>query len=111
MQSHYKNFTESSKSNLVESNVKWFQFSRELLSLAKRASKGDKITNLEKYDAFLSKSVEELIYGTNDISLFEKNSYFTEEVSINPNDNKSSSSSIQMGITSVVKGSLFARLI
>jgi len=58
------------------------------LAMIKKAMNGHKIPNIDKYEAFLGRSVEELIYGTNDVSLFDKNSYFTEEVSIIPNDGR-----------------------
>ena len=42
MQQNLKDLNEASKANLVESNRKWFQFAKDILQLAKRATKGEK---------------------------------------------------------------------
>lgn len=51
MQQNLKDLNEASKANLVESNRKWFQFSKDILHLTKRALKGEKEVSekLEKY--------------------------------------------------------------
>jgi hypothetical protein len=77
--------SESAKANLLESQTKWFEFSKEILTLAERASRGDNIDEkLAKYSAFLNVDVEELVNCTKDVSIFDRNSYITEEVSLTP---------------------------
>lgn len=46
IQQNLKELTEVSKTNLIESNKKWFQFSKEILQLARKASKGEKVEKL-----------------------------------------------------------------
>lgn len=91
MQQNLKELNQASKVNLIESNRKWFQFSKEILQLAKKAVKGQSekstLERLEKYEKFFGCNIEELIYSSADISLFEKNSY-TEDISIVPDQGK-----------------------
>lgn len=51
MQQNLKDLNEATKNNLVESNRKWFQFSKDILQLAKRALRGEKEVGdkLERY--------------------------------------------------------------
>ena len=46
IQQNLKDLNEVSKANLIESNKKWFQFSKEILHLARRAVKGEKVEKL-----------------------------------------------------------------
>lgn len=58
LQSHYRTMCESAKGNLLESQRKWFEFAKEILMLADRASRGENIQQkLDKYSAFLSVDV------------------------------------------------------
>lgn len=78
----FEEFADSSKQNLYESNQKWFLFSREIFNIARRHIKEDKVSLLERYQSFFVGNIEDLIEA-NDISLFDKNSYMNEDVSVN----------------------------
>jgi hypothetical protein len=39
---------------------------------------------LDKYEKFFGHNIDELIYTSADISIFDKNSYFTEDISMVP---------------------------
>ena len=85
LKKNFKDLNESSKSNIMESNRKWFQFSKDILILAKRLAKGEKLGDrLEKYEKFFGCNIDDLIYSSNDMSIFDKNSYFTEDISLIP---------------------------
>lgn len=44
--------------------------------MTKKAIKGENVKErIEKYEKFFGTNVDELIYSTEDISLFERNSY------------------------------------
>ena len=90
MQQNLKDLNEASKTNLVQSNRKWFQFSKDILHLAKRSLRGEKdvAEKLEKYEKFFGLNIDELIYNSADISIFEKNSYFTDDISMVPGENR-----------------------
>lgn len=62
-------------------------FSREIFNLAKKYIKEDKLKNIEKYQSFFIGNVEDLIEA-NDISLFDKNSYTYDDLSMNPDISK-----------------------
>lgn len=41
---------------------------------------------MDRYEKFFGLNIDELIYSSADISIFEKNSYFTEDISMVPGD-------------------------
>ena len=71
---------------MIESNQKWFYFSREIFMAAKKYIKDDKVKLIERYNSFFGGNIEEHIEA-NEISLFEKNSY-NEDLSITPDISK-----------------------
>ncbi len=78
---------DSSKVNLFESNQKWFNFSREIFLVAKKYIKEEKAKLLERYNSFFVSNIDEHIEA-NEISLFDKNSYVNEDLSIAPDISK-----------------------
>jgi hypothetical protein len=90
----FDEFAESSKQNLYDSNQKWFLFSREIFNIAKKHIKEDRVKLIEKYQSFFVGNIEDLIEA-NDISLFDKNSYMVEDLSVNPDVSKRTSFTIQ----------------
>jgi hypothetical protein len=58
----------------MESNQKWFNFSREIYSVARKYVREDKLKFLEKYNSFFGGNIDDHIEA-NEISLFDKNSY------------------------------------
>lgn len=60
LQANFKDFIEASKSNLLESNRKWFNFAKELLLLVKRAERGEKV-RLDHFERFFRGNVDEHI--------------------------------------------------
>ena len=86
-QSKFEEFAESSKQNLIESNQKWFYFSREIFTFARKYVREDKVKLLDKYNSFFGGNIDEHIEA-NEISLFDKNSYMNEDLSIAPDFSK-----------------------
>lgn len=85
LQNHYRTMSESARANLLESQRKWFEFSKQLLVLADDASNGKDIKEkLRSYSDFLNVDVDDLVNCTKDVSLFDRNSCVTEEVSLTP---------------------------
>jgi len=96
MQKNYKQFAESAKANLLESQNKWSAVAKELVSISKELITG--VENLKggtginekkfavlvnktmKYEKFLNTNLEDLISQSQDVSLFDKAS------TINDND-------------------------
>lgn len=105
MQKNYKQFAESAKSNLLESQNKWSAVAKELVLISKELISGieslksgvdinDKklsiiINKTLKYEKFLNTNLEDLISQSQDVSLFEKASTINEnekysEINISP---------------------------
>lgn len=70
-------------------------FSRDLFNIARKYIKEDKIKMIEKYQSFFVGNIEDLI-DANEISLFDKNSYMYDDLSVNPDLSKSTSVIIQI---------------
>jgi hypothetical protein len=60
-QSKFEEFAESSKQNLIESNQKWFYFSREIFTFARKYTREDKVKLLDKYNSFFGGNIDEHI--------------------------------------------------
>ena len=105
MQKNYKQFAESAKANLLESQNKWSAVAKELVSISKELITG--VENLKsgaginekklavlvnktmKYEKFLNTNLEDLISQSQDVSLFDKASTINEndkysELNISP---------------------------
>lgn len=94
MQRNYKQFAESAKANLLESQNKWSAVAKELVSISKElisgieslksgASINEKklgvlISKTMKYEKFLNTNLEDLISQSQDVSLFDKASTINE---------------------------------
>lgn len=108
MQKNYKQFAESAKGNLMESQNKWSAVAKELVSISKEFIKSiDGLKNggelnekkiellinkTYKYEKFLNTNIEELISQSQDVSIFEKASTINEndkysELNISPIQN------------------------
>lgn len=59
------------------------------MQLTKKALKGENVKErLETYERFFGTNIDELIYCTEDISLFEKNSYTEDPSTLPKNGNQ-----------------------
>jgi hypothetical protein len=84
IQKNYKQFAESAKTNLLESQNKWSALARELVNISKefigiigdKGMTGGKIGELVgkvgKYERFLNTNLEEYFRGGEEVSIFEK---------------------------------------
>ena len=105
MQKNYKQFAESAKANLLESQNKWSAVAKELVTISKELISGIEtlksgvainenklailVNKTMKYEKFLNTNLEDLISQSQDVSLFDKASTIHEndkysELNISP---------------------------
>lgn len=84
IQKNYKQFAESAKTNLLESQNKWSALARELVNISKefigifsqQGGDGGRVEELAgkvgKYERFLNTNLEEYFRGGEEVSIFEK---------------------------------------